>query len=911
MAKFRTDILVPLVIAGAVVAQTVGVETSRAVRLHAWFPGAVKDTVTVEADSLVASADTLAAPADSTLASQRDSLPQGDSLALDSLAWSALDTTGRSPLDSLAEEEDFDLFGVEEDTMPRIYARDTMKIPDSLRVTDTFLFHWYVAVKDSFTHRLVIDSLKAEGDSLVWPRIDSLYLADSTWKAKVAWERKWASMSKAERKRWTYEHVELPAILHKQDSIFKRKDSIQHVRDSIRQTTPRILETAFLPDSLFYKRLVTWKRNRLYNRVEPFEWDTTANYHFYDYPFMREDVNATWLGLNGTAAQSYNFFRRNKEENSPSYYEPVEMWTYSAENITWFNTKTPYTEWAYYGNIFTNKTKSADAFRIFTTQNILPSLNISLEMSRYGGGGTLKNEETDNRTYFATANYLGKKYLAHGGFIANKITREESGGVQDNMWIRDTTVDVREVAVNLSAATNRYHKTTLFFDQSYRIPFEFIERLKHRKDTSWVPSDTLNVNTTTGFIGTGTEWTTYSKKYVDNTSTDLSNFYHNVFNINPAKSTDSLRTMRLDNRIFFRLQPWKEDAIVSKIEGGAGYRLQTFYLQQPGDVLYKPVNQKWGSLYAYAGAEGRLSRYFTWDATGMFNFTGVEAGDFSIKAHAAMSVYPFRRHRNSPMTLDARFETTLKTPDFYQQHFYSNHFAWENNFSKVSTTRLWAQFSVPRWEFKAEAGYALLAGNVYYDELGIARQNTAAMSVFSAGLTKNFILGLVHLDNSALFQLSSNQYVLPLPLLALKLRWYLQLNIVDPKVLKLQAGIDLRYFTEWYMPSYNPVAGVFTSQQEATYGNCPIFDLFINLQWKKACIFFKMENMGRGWPLEKHDYFTAHHYIQTSTAFKFGITWPFYPPLGNNRTLSSRAGSGGGMGGGLGGGLGGMLKGNR
>ena len=900
MAKFWKDIWVPAAIVAAVAVQTVGVETSRALRLREYFPGAGRDTVEVSALP-----DTLAHPDFRSL----------DSLTLDSLALAFLDedTVGVDfqALDSLAlEEEDFDLFGVEEDTVPKIYARDTMKIPDSLRVTDTFLFRWYVAVKDSFTHRLVVDSLKAEGDSLLWPRIDSLYLADSTWQAQVAWERKWNAMSKVEKKRWIYEHEKLPAILHKQDSIFKRQDSIKHIKDSIRQTTPRILETAFLPDSLYYKRLITWKRNRLFNRVEPFEWDTTANYHFYDYPFMREDVGAAWLGLNGTAVQSYNFFRRNKE-NAPSFYEPIESWTYSAENMTWFNTKTPYTEWEYYGNLFDNKTKSADAFRIFTTQNILPSLNLSLEMKRYGGGGTLKSEETDNRTYFVTANYVGKKYLAHAGFISNTLIRQESGGVQDNMWIRDTTVDVREVSVNLPAASNRYHKTTLFLDHSYRIPFEFIERLQHRKDTNWVPSDTLNTNTTTGFIGTGTEWTTYSKKYVDNTSAELSAFYHDIFNINPSKSADSLRTMRLDNRLFFRLQPWKEDAFVSKVEGGVGYRLQTFYLQQPGDVLRKPVNQRWGSLYTYAGAEGRLSRYFSWDATGLFNLTGVEAGDFSLQAHTAMNLFPFRRQPKSPMTLDVRFETKLQTPDFYQQHFYSNHYAWEKSFSKVSTTKLWASFSVPKWQLKAEAGYALVAGHVYYDTLGVVQQQPGTVSVLTAGLTKNFTLGPVHLDNSALFQLPSNADVLPLPLLALNLRWYMQMNIVDPKVLKLQAGLNLRYTTLWYAPSYNPVAGVFTVQKEELYGNTPIFDVFLNLQWKKACIFVKLENAGRGWPLDKHDYFTAHHYIQTSTALKFGISWPFYPPLGNNRTLSSRAGSGMGMGGGMSGGLGGMLKGGR
>ena len=310
MAKLWTDILLPLAVAGGVAAQTLGVEMNRARVLHAWFPDARRDTVQV---------DSLHRPLDSLARATMEQM-QKDSI--------------RARRDSLTEEED--LFGAE-DNVPTVYARDTMKVPDSLKLTDPFLYQWYVATKDSYTHKLVIDSLKAEGDTLIWPRVDSLFVADSTLQAQIAWEKKWASMSKAERKRWIYEHVQLPVILHKQDSILKRKDSLKRIKDSIIQNTPRILETPFLPDSLLYKRLTTWKHNRLFNSMEMVKWDTTANYHFYDYPFMREDAGATWLGMPGSAVQQYNYFRRDQEQ-SASFYKAQESWTYNAENFTFFNT---------------------------------------------------------------------------------------------------------------------------------------------------------------------------------------------------------------------------------------------------------------------------------------------------------------------------------------------------------------------------------------------------------------------------------------------------------------------------------------------------------------------------------------------------------------------------------------------
>ena len=115
------------------------------------------------------------------------------------------------------------------------------------------------------------------------------------------------------------------------------------------------------------------------------------------------------------------------------------------------------------------------------------------------------------------------------------------------------------------------------------------------------------------------------------------------------------------------------------------------------------------------------------------------------------------------------------------------------------------------------------------------------------------------------------------------------------------------------------MTGTFYAQDEFKYGNCPIFDAFVNLQWKRACVFFKCENAGQGWPMKHHDYVSAHHYISTQRSFKFGIYWPFYVMSGKNKTLSSKAGSGfgggeggGGLGGlGGGGGIGGALGGIR
>ena len=737
-------------------------------------------------------------------------------------------------------------------------ARDTIKVPDSLRFTDPFFFKYYIAVKDSTARHQVRDSLLQAGDTLELFKLDSLYIKDSTETAIAKFNAWYNSLTKKERKKYDYEQA-LPGKIAAALRKMEIKDSIKAAKDSIISVTPRILETFAVPDSMHYKRLIVWNHDKKFHDVNLQKFDTTYNYHFHDYPFFKEDVNTVWLGVSGSPEQSFNYFKRKSTENA-IFYTALQRYSYSAESLPKYNTKTPYTELAYWGTLFATKEKEESNIKILSTQNITPELNLTLEFRRFGGNGLLKREDTNNRTAVIATNYMGKRYLMHAGYIYNSIKRSENGGIVDNFWIRDTTVDAREVDVYLRDANNVTKKNVLYLDQSYKIPFSFINKIRGRKNsadsTEVAPGiDTLDTDITSAFIGHSTEYSVYRKMYKDNISTSDKmgrEFYGDRFYLNPTKSADSLRVMKFENRAFIRLQPWKSDAIVSKLDVGIGDKLCNYYSFRPTDYIQGNTNVLLNSVYLYAGAKGQYKKYLNWDADGRYTFLGYELNDFSINANVAVNFYPFRKDRKSPLTLRGHFETSLAEPDYYDQHLYTNHYRWDNDFGKISTTKVEGFLEIPRWEMDASFGYALLSNNIYYDTQGTARQNAAAMSVMSATLRKNFTLWKFHLDHQALFQLSSNQDVLPLPMLALNLRYYLQFDVVK-NVMEMQIGADARYTTKWYAPAYNPVLGVFHNQDSYKYGNCPYIDVFVNIQWKRACIFLKVVNMNMGWPNKSVD----------------------------------------------------------
>ena len=836
-----------------------------------------------------------------------------DSTAIDSTALDSVIT------DSILTDT------IPADTAFLLTARDTIKVPDSLRYTDPFFYKYYIAVKDSTTRAMVRDSLMQACDTLELMKLDSLYIKDSTETAIAKFNAWYASLTKKERKKYDYEQA-LPAKIAALNRKMEVKDSIKAAKDSVIAATPRILETFAIPDSMQYKRIITWKEDRHFHDVNLQKFDTTYNYHFNEYPYYGEDINTTWLGVSGSPEQTYNYFKRADTDNA-IFYTALQRYSYSPETLPNYNTKTPYTELAYWGTLFANKEKEESNIKVLTTQNILPELNLTLEFRRYGGNGILKREDTNNRNVVIAGNYMGKRYLMHTGFIYNKVARSENGGVVDNFWIRDTTVDAREIDVYLKDASSTTKKNTVFLDQSYRIPFTFIENLKGRKERKQqealrasimesgdslaiaallqkeaeeleekeAAADTVNNNITTAIIGHSSEYSVFRRIYQDNIDKNDEfgrKFFNDRFYLNPTRSADSLRVMKFENRFFIRLQPWKSDGIVSKLDVGIGDKLANYFSFKTSDYIQGSSNTLLNSTYLYAGAKGQYKKYFTWDAKGEYTFLGYEMNDFGVHANLGFSAYPFRRDKNSPLTLKAHFETTLKEPDYYEQHVCTNHYRWDNDFGKISSTKIGATLEIPRWDLNASFDYALLSNNIYYDTLGIVRQNPEPMSVMTASLQKNFKLWKFHLDHQALFQISSNKDVLPLPMLALNLRYYLQFDVVK-KVMQMQIGANAAFTTKWYAPAFNPVLGVFHNQNVEEYGNCPYIDAFVNIQWKRACIFVKVVNVNMGWPNKSADYFSAAGYIAPQRAIKFGIFWPFYIQPGRNNTSTGGAGASG------------------
>jgi hypothetical protein len=89
-------------------------------------------------------------------------------------------------------------------------------------------------------------------------------------------------------------------------------------------------------------------------------------------------------------------------------------------------------------------------------------------------------------------------------------------------------------------------------------------------------------------------------------------------------------------------------------------------------------------------------------------------------------------------------------------------------------------------------------------------QTNEVISVNSLSLTKTFQLSFLFLENTLLYQKSSNDIV-RLPELSAKIRWYVNGNLFK-KALRFQLGAAAWFNTSYYGNAWNPAARAFYLQ---------------------------------------------------------------------------------------------------
>ena len=594
-----------------------------------------------------------------------------------------------------------------------------------------------------------------------------------------------------------------------------------------------------------------------------------------DYPFYREDVGDIAQGALGQTSLPLNYFRRPRFFDF-SFASPYYAYTYNMENVPFYNTKRPMIRMNYTES--GQKRYREENFGIMVAQNISPTTGFNVDYKSRGTRGQYLWSRTKNHNLSLAVSHTGRRYSIHAGYYNNHIEQQENGGVVGKWAIADTTFSMASgVPMRLAdaEAQNTYRNNAFFVTQSYGIP---LQRLTE--------SDFSMAGLSAVYVGHSFEYSSWSKVYTDlnepytnerdhrdengNFVSEEHNYYENWF-INPVETRDSIYERVISNRVFVQAQPWDRNGVVGTIDAGVGLDLHTYSQFELNDYLtgrYTKVNKT--SWFAYGSVSGKIKKYVDWDGNLKFYPSGYRGGDLSIGAHLALTGYL----RGHPLILEGRFSMERRSPNYWQENLFSNHYIWNTPLNKENETRLEVRFSVPDYAFEAGAWQGVVTDKIYYASDSNVAQHDGNVSLTSVYARKDFRLGGLHLDHRVLLQWSTDQEVIPVPLLSAFLSYYYEFWVVRD-VLRLQIGLDGRYNTRYYAPGYNPALSVYYNQREEEVGNYPYMDAFVMAKWKRMRIFLKYQHVNKGL-FGNGEYFSAARYPLNPGMFKIGISWGFY-----------------------------------
>ena len=155
-------------------------------------------------------------------------------------------------------------------------------------------------------------------------------------------------------------------------------------------------------------------------------------------------------------------------------------------------------------------------------------------------------------------------------------------------------------------------------------------------------------------------------------------------------------------------------------------------------------------------------------------------------------------------------------------------------------------------------------------------QESGNINVLTAQLCQNFRLGPLNWENIITYQNSSNKDVLPLPDINVWSNLFLKFKIA--RVLSVELGGCVTYFTKYYAADYLPQIGQYAIQQNSAsrveLGNYPWVDVYANMHLKRARFFVAMSHVNGG--SGSRMYFLTPHYPTPTRVLRFGVSWNFY-----------------------------------
>ena len=621
---------------------------------------------------------------------------------------------------------------------------------------------------------------------------------------------------------------------------------------------------------------IAWKVSEDFGDETQCSPDTaTLNFQDFTTPVYRNTIVSEWLGNLGLPSQSGIFYQRKETDYTGDFLFKHTFYDQylGASDAFFYNTKRPYSNITYTSGGLTKQEE--DHLTAGLSMNATSKLNFGIFADYKYGRGSYTNQSTDDLNGYLNGSYKGKKYSIY--FLAglNNFKQFENGGLQDDNYLA-TIDDPANMPVNLSNTWTEYNSFYFWVNQQYNIGYNK-ENPTDSEISEFVPLMT---------IGYTTKYEYSQKKYYERS---ISNAFYDNYYYSKTASKDSCSQHFFKNVVSITFnegyKKWMLFGLRAFVEADFEQnRLQimdSIYvptneaeptLKQALDTLCRVHNQ---ALVSVGGELFKRKGNTQYGVLGKVLLVGRDNrlafdvnGDFKTKIKLKDDLY---------LHIGALGHIKSTIPSYFTEHYYSNHFIWENNFHNTWSARGYGEIAIPYkyCSIKLGAGWQGLKNYIYFDKNAMPTQDTEHfIQIINADLELNLSAWLLHWDNKVSFQYVNEPSIVPLPMLSAYSNFYFRHSFLKDNIFTLQIGVDCRYNTAYYANAYMPATGVFHLQDETLVGNYPLMNAYINMHLKQFRVYLMCYNLSAAFM--EPTYFSVPGYPLNPIMFKFGLSWNFY-----------------------------------
>ena len=602
-----------------------------------------------------------------------------------------------------------------------------------------------------------------------------------------------------------------------------------------------------------------------------------------------------YLGNLGTPRISRLFFERRPQEPT-IFLEPFSSFLVRPDQVRFTNSNIPFSNLTYYKA--GNKVNGEERFKSYFSVNANKRLAFGFHIDYLYGRGYYANQSTAHFNAGLFASYIGKKYQMQAVYNNFFLKMNENGGIADDQYITrpenmaegKKEYESINIPVRLEQTANRNHNFYVYLTHRYCLGFEretvkITEKAVNDAHQGAEPSEK------TDSIPPVLQDTLITREFVPVTSfihtmkverashrftsgSEAKDLYANNY-YQEGISNDSTVALSVKNTFGIALLEGFNKYAKAGLTAYISHKFSRYDLMGNRDLQDPRPRMRYTEQEVFVGGElaKRQGKTLHYKINGEVGILDKALGQFSIHADADLNVKLW----NDTVNLYARGFITNTLPSFYMRHYHSNHFYWDNeNLGKENRTRVEGELNIARWRTNLKAGVENLKNYTYFNQQAVPEQADGNIQVVSACLKQDFKLGIFHLDNEITWQKSSNETLLPLPDLSLYHNFYL-LTKIAKKVLTVQLGADVRYFTEYHAPAYMPAIQQFHLQaadDQVKIGGYPIVNVYLNLHLKRTRIYAMMYHVNAGMG-NRNSFLVPHHPINPRL-FKIGVSWNFF-----------------------------------